>query len=385
MTLIEPSWDKAREAAADLAKLVRLSATEKVAINQSNNRVLAIDAKSLVDLPTYITSAMDGYVVAGNGPWDLIGEIKAGAPFQGKLQPGQALGIATGAVIPEGAFGILRWENATVNGNQIIGETSEEKDFRPAGEEAKLNEVLVEKGTTLTPAMVGLLAAAGFDEIEVAKRPTVGLLLLGDEIQLSGLPKNGFVRDSLGPQIPIWLEKLGCEVLQVEYISDKLDLTISAIEEASKKFDILVTTGGTAGGPRDFLHTAIAKLNGVIHVDKVAVRPGHPQLLATVNGKPLIGLPGNPQSAVVALLTLGAPLINTILGKPNLPLPVISSDDLFDAQPGFTRLVLGTLDKGHFKIGKYLGSAMLRSLAHSDGFAVCTNPPTTLRWLGLPL
>ena len=242
MTLIEPSWDKAREAAADLAKLVRLSATEKVAINQSNNRVLAIDAKSLVDLPTYITSAMDGYVVAGNGPWDLIGEIKAGAPFQGKLQPGQALGIATGAVIPEGAFGILRWENATVNGNQIIGETSEEKDFRPAGEEAKLNEVLVEKGTTLTPAMVGLLAAAGFDEIEVAKRPTVGLLLLGDEIQLSGLPKNGFVRDSLGPQIPIWLEKLGCEVLQVEYISDKLDLTISAIDEASKKFDILVTT-----------------------------------------------------------------------------------------------------------------------------------------------
>jgi len=88
---------------------------------------------------------MDGYAVAGNGPWNLIGEIKAGSPFQGKLEPGQALGIATGAVIPEGAFGILRWENATVNGNQISGETSEEKDFRPAGEEAKLNEVLIEK------------------------------------------------------------------------------------------------------------------------------------------------------------------------------------------------------------------------------------------------
>jgi len=233
--------------------------------------------------------------------------------------------------------------------------------------------------------MVGLLAASGYDEIEVAKRPTVGLLLLGDEIQLSGLPKDGLVRDSLGPQLPIWLENLGCQVLQVEYISDQLDLTISAIDKASKQFDILVTTGGTADGPRDFLHSAIAKLNGVIHVDKVAVRPGHPQLLATVNGKPLIGLPGNPQSAVVALLTLGAPLINTILGKPNLPLPVISSDDLFEAQSGFTRLVLGTLDKGHFKIGKYLGSAMLRSLAHADGFAVCTNPPTTLRWLGLPL
>lgn len=385
MTIIEPSWDKAREVAANLANIVRLGATEIVAIHESCNRVIAVDAKSLVELPTYRTSAMDGYVVAGSGPWKLIGEIKAGVPFQGKLASGQALGIATGAVIPDGAFGILRWENAKVNDNQISGETSKEKDFRPAGEEAKLNEILITKGSTLTPAMVGLLASAGYDEIEVAKRPTVGLLLLGDEIQLAGLPKDGFVRDSLGPQIPLWLEKLGCEILQVEYVSDKLDLTISAIDKASKRFDILVTTGGTADGPRDFLHTAIAKLEGVLHVDKVAVRPGHPQLLATVNSKPLIGLPGNPQSAVVALLTLGAPLINSILGKPNLPLPVISSDDLFDAQPGFTRLVLGTLDKGHFKMGKYLGSAMLRSLAHAEGFAVCTNPPTTLRWLGLPL
>jgi molybdopterin molybdotransferase len=385
MTIIEPSWDKAREVAADLANIVRLGATEIVAIHESCNRVIAVDAKALVELPTYRTSAMDGYVVAGSGPWKLIGEIKAGGPFQGKLASGQALGIATGAVIPDGAFGILRWENAKVNDNQISGETSKEKDFRPAGEEAKLNEILITKGSTLTPAMVGLLASAGYDEIEVAKRPTVGLLLLGDEIQLAGLPKDGFVRDSLGPQIPLWLEKLGCEILQVEYVSDKLDLTISAIDKASKRFDILVTTGGTADGPRDFLHTAIAKLEGVLHVDKVAVRPGHPQLLATVNSKPLIGLPGNPQSAVVALLTLGAPLINSILGKPNLPLPVISSDDLFDAQPGFTRLVLGTLDKGHFKMGKYLGSAMLRSLAHAEGFAVCTNPPTTLRWLGLPL
>ena len=127
MTLIEPSWDEARVAAANLANLVRLQATEIVPINQSSNRVLAIAAKSLVELPTYITSAMDGYAVAGNGPWNLIGEIKAGSPFQGRLEPGQALGIATGAVIPEGAFGILRWENATVNGNQISGETSEEK------------------------------------------------------------------------------------------------------------------------------------------------------------------------------------------------------------------------------------------------------------------
>ena len=382
MTLVEPSWDDARICAASLGKLI---AKEKIRVSDSSKRTLAIDAKSLVDLPTYETSAMDGYVVAGDGPWKLIGEIKAGQPFKGELKSGQALGIATGAVIPDGAFGVLRWENATVDGDQLMGETTKQKDFRPAGQEAKAGEVLIKKGTSLTPGMVGLLAASGYDEIEVFRKPRALLLLLGDEIQLSGLPKDGMVRDSLGPQIPIWLEKLGCEVIGIEYISDDLDLTIAAINKASREADLIVTTGGTADGPRDFLHTAISKLDGKIHVDKVAVRPGHPQLLGEINDVPLIGLPGNPQSAVVALMTLGAPLIQAMFGRSLSALPLISSDDQFDAQPGFTRLVLGRLDEGRFRMGDYLGSAMLRSLAHAEGFAVCTNPPSTLRWLGLPL
>ena len=381
MTLIEPSWDVARESAY---KQGRLGEVEIISIDNAVDRVLAEDARSLVQLPTYETSAMDGYVVAGDGPWEIVGEIKAGAPFQGKLMAGQALAIATGAVIPEGAFGVIRWEHATINGDQLIGETSERKDFRPAGEEAKLNDVLVSKGSKLTPAMVGLIAAAGYDQIEVFKKPTVALLLLGDEIQLSGIPSNGLVRDSLGPQIPGWIAKLGCEVALVEYVPDKLDLTIAAINEAAKKYDFVVTTGGTADGPRDYLKSAIEKLNGSIHVDKVAVRPGHPQVLAQVNGKPVIGLPGNPQSAVVALMTLGAPLIDAHFGRTLRELPTISTEDRFDAQPGFTRLVLGNFNMGNFKMGEYLGSAMLRSLAHADGFAVCTNPSTSLRWLGLP-
>ena len=382
MTLTEPSWDTAREAAY---KLGTLGGIEKLPISQIVDRYLAVDALALVQLPTYETSAMDGYVVSGSGPWKIIGEIKAGAPFKGILNSGEALGIATGAVIPTGAFGVIRWENATVNGDTLSGETSERKDFRPAGEEARLNVVLVEKGSKLTPAMVGLIAAAGYDEIEVFKKPRVALLLLGDEIQLTGIPSDGLVRDSLGPQLPGWIAKLGCEVVHVEYVPDDLDLTVEAIKKASNSFDVVITTGGTADGPRDFLKIAVSKLNGALIVDKVACRPGHPQVLAEVNGKPLIGLPGNPQSAVVALMTLGAPLIQAIFDKPLNALPEISTKDKFEAQPGFTRLVLGTLNNGEFNIGQFLGSAMLRSLAHADGFAVCTNPPTQLRWLGLPL
>jgi molybdopterin molybdotransferase len=382
MTLTEPSWDAAREAAYKLGTLGRI---EKLPISQLVDRYLAVDALALVQLPTYETSAMDGYVVSGAGPWKLIGEIKAGAPFKGILNSGEALGIATGAVIPAGAFGVIRWENANVNGEILSGETSERKDFRAAGEEARLNEVLVRKGSKLTPAMVGLIAAAGYDEIEVFKKPKVALLLLGDEIQLTGIPSDGLVRDSLGPQLPGWISKLGCDVIHLEYVPDDLNFTIDAINKASNNFDVVMTTGGTADGPRDFLKIAVAKLNGSLIVDKVACRPGHPQVLAEVNGKPLIGLPGNPQSAVVALMTLGAPLIQAIFDKPLSALPEISTKDKFEAQPGFTRLVLGTLNNGEFTVGEYLGSAMLRSLAHADGFAVCTNPPTQLRWLGLPL
>ena len=382
MTLVEPSWDQARIAAANLGRFL---GSELLPIKEATDRILAIDAKPLVELPTYETSAMDGYVVAGAGPWKLIGEIKAGAPFKGVLQSGQALGIATGAVIPDGAYGVLRWEVATVEGELVSGETSERKDFRPAGEEAKLEDILISRGSKLNPGRIGLLAASGYDKVEVSAKPKVALILFGDEIQLSGIPKDGFVRDSLGPQIPAWFEKLGCEVISVEYVSDNLEETISAIDKASKSADIVATTGGTADGPRDFLHAAIAALNGEIVVDKVACRPGHPQLLATVNKKPLIGLPGNPQSAVVALMTLGQPLINAMLGIEDKDLPEIKSENKFEAQPGFTRLVLGTLDNGNFEMGQYLGSAMLRSLAHAEGFAICTNPATSLRWLGLPL
>jgi len=385
MTLIEPSWDLAREFAAKFVSKIDI---ETVNIADATDRVLAVAATSLVALPTYQTSAMDGYAVAGFGPWKIVGEVKAGAPYQRTLQNGEAVGIATGAVIPDGTFGILRWEVATLVGDELSGETTAGKDFRPAGEEAKLGEVLISEGTLLSPGAVGLLAASGYDQVKVFRRPKVALLLLGDEIKRSGLPEQGLVRDSLGPQLPGWLKKLGCEVSAIEYISDQLDLTIDAISRASQSADLIVTTGGTADGPRDYLHEAIAKLtnlNGKIHVNKVAVRPGHPQILGEVNAKPLLGLPGNPQSAVVALMTLGQPLIDSFFGRPLRELPLISSDDQFDAPSGFTRLVLGNLDGCRFKMGKHLGSAMLRSLAHAEGFAVCTNPPTTLRWLGLPL
>ncbi len=383
--LIEGSWDDARAiAATTCAKLGNL----KLPVAQCVGRTLAFDARSLVDLPTYATSAMDGYAVAGSGPWQIVGEVKAGLPMKTALEPGQAVGIATGAVIPNNTFGVIRWEVAHVEGLQLSGELVKNQEVRPPAHECSAGDVIVQAGTVLNPAMIGLLAAAGFDEIDVVAQPRVALVLLGDEIQLSGIPSNGLVRDALGPQLPGWLTAMGAHIVSTQYISDELDLVVSALAQACATADIVITTGGTAQGPRDYLHGALDTIGAEILVDTVKVRPGHPMLLARKDATAILGLPGNPQSAVVALMSLGQPVIASALGQAQKKLSVVTTASELTAPEGFTRLIIGNLIEGQFHIAPYLGSAMLRGLAHSEGFAIVTKALTDagnqVRWLDLP-
>jgi len=139
----------------------------------------------------------------------------------------------TGAVIPVNTFAVIRWESARVNEQILEGEVVADQDIRPAAHECTTGDTLVNAGTVLTPAMIGLLAAAGLDTVQVVRKPKVALVLLGDEIQLTGIPSEGLVRDALGPQLPGWLEKLGCEIVSTHYISDELDLVVQALDNAT--------------------------------------------------------------------------------------------------------------------------------------------------------
>ena len=184
----EAHWEQARsEAYRSWKKLP----SEVVSIDACLDRTLAKDVIALVELPTYPTSAMDGYAVAGSGPWSIVGEVKAGAPMKGALKDKSAVKIATGAVIPENTFGIIRWEVATVEGDKLNGEVKQGQDIRPAGLESKQGEVLATAGTILNPGLIGLLAAAGHDHLDVIRKPRATIILLGDEIVLDGLPHDG--------------------------------------------------------------------------------------------------------------------------------------------------------------------------------------------------
>jgi len=380
----EAHWEQARSEAYGSWKKLPV---EKISIGACLDRTLAKDALALVELPTYPTSAMDGYAVAGKGPWKIVGEVKAGAPMKDALKDKTAVKIATGSVIPENTIGVIRWEVATVDGDELSGEVKQGQDIRPEGLESKQGDVLAAAGTILNPGLIGLLAAAGHDLLEVVRAPKATIILLGDEIVLDGLPHDGLVRDALGPQLPGWLQRLGVEVIETQYISDELNIVVDAIAKAAKNSDIIFTTGGTADGPRDHVHAAIAELKGELIIDRVKVRPGHPMLLAHINKVPLVGLPGNPQSAIAALLTLGQPVIDALMGRKEAELNQIVTGDDIDVPEGFTRLVLGNVVDGWFEMGEYLGSAMLRGLAHSTGFGVADKSMEEgemIAWLPLP-
>jgi molybdopterin molybdotransferase len=384
-TLLAPSWDDARVAAHACGESL---GAETLPLHRAHRRTLARDVRAATDLPPFLSSAMDGWAVRGAGPWTVVGSVLAGGVPVAELRDGQAAGIATGAPVPAGATAVVRREDGTLVGDELDADAVPGRHLRPAGEEAAQGSLLIAAGSVLGPAHLGLAAAAGADTLDVVRRPTARLLVLGDELLDHGAPVAHRVRDALGPQVPAWLERLGVDCRAVTRVPDTLDAHLAALD-AADDVDLIVTTGGTAAGPADHVHRALASRGGRLVVDSVAVRPGHPMLLATLpHRRWLLGLPGNPQAAVAALLTLGGPLVAALLGRPLPGLGSALCSEALSAPPHATRLVLAGLGPHGAEPTPHLGSGMLRGLAVADGYLVV--PPGgsaargPLRWLPLP-
>lgn len=372
------SWPEARRIARQAGR--RLGARVESLGEGVLGMALARGLAALTDLPSFDSSAMDGWAVAGPGPWRLTGQVLAGQRSGQRLRDGQAVRIATGAVMPPGATGVLRSEHGGVEG-RADGEWLRVRaphaapvpgqDVRPRGQECRSGEELLPAGTVVSPAVLGLAAAAGYDELTVTARPRVEVLVLGDELLDRGLPRDGRVRDALGPMLPSWLRALGAEVMAVRRLVDDADALRAAVTASTA--DLVVTTGGTAGGPVDHVHPVLAAIGAKLLIDGVAVRPGHPMLLAELpSGKGhLIGLPGNPLAAVSGVLTLAAPLLRTLAGHP-VPAPyaaALTAD--VTGHPVDTRLIPVVFDdESAARPVHFAGPAMLRGLAAADGMAV---------------
>ncbi|MEU7132800.1 molybdopterin molybdotransferase MoeA [Streptomyces sp. NPDC046261] len=347
------------------------------ALDEALGHTLAGRLTALTDLPSFDTSAMDGWAVAGPGPWRLPegddAGILAGCSEVVPLHDGEAVRIATGARVPPGATAVLRTEHGTVRPQGELYASrhlTQGQDIRPRGQECQSGDGLLAAGTFVTPAVLGLAAATGYDQLKVTPRPRAEVLVLGDELLREGLPHDGRIRDALGPMLGPWLRALGAEVAGIRRLGDDATALRAALEASDA--DLVLTTGGTAGGPVDHVHPTLRHLGAELLVDGVAVRPGHPMLLARLTpGRHLVGLPGNPLAAVAGLLTLAEPLLRSLSGRaaPE-PYRAVLGEDA-PGHPADTRLVpVAREDGGRVRPLRFHGPAMLRGLAAADALAV---------------
>lgn len=345
---------------------------EPAPLDQAVNRTVARDVVALCPVPHYASSAMDGWVVRGPAPWQLVDA--------GRLEPGQATTIATGGLIPEHADGVLRSEHGhrhSISGVAVLDRNAQaDKDephagehVRLAGEEVGAADLVITAGTVLNPAHIALAAVAGHDVLPVVRTPRVGLILTGDEVVEAGIPEPGRVRDSFGPQLPTLLTLLGAVAASRRRLPDNLDLLTSTIADTDA--DIIVTTGGTGGSSADHLHAALHRLKSDMLIDGVAMRPGAPSLLARLDdGRFVVGLPGNPLAAMIGILTLLQPLIAGLSGAPEPTLGSVVTAQSFEERPGLTRLLPYRLIGGAAAKTQWSGSGMMRGLSEADGILV---------------
>lgn len=367
-----PWWQarqKASEAACPLPAVTR-------PLSSAVGHALAAPLTALTDLPAFDTSAMDGWAVSGHGPWLVRdGGIMAGE-VPGPLSAGTAKRIATGAPVPAGASAVLRLEHGTV-ADGILHSSAPlppGHDIRPRGQECAAGTTLIEAGTTVTPALLGLAAAAGHDELRVHRQQTVQVLVTGSELALSGVPRDGRVRDALSPLLLPWLSACGAGLHGTRMVGDRAEALRAEILNSAA--DVIITTGSTSAGPTDVLHPVLREVGARLVVDSVAVRPGHPMLLAELpsppSGQPrwLVGLPGNPLAAIAGLVTLALPLLRRLGGHPCPPAHLLAIDTAIPGHPRNVRLVPATVEGGRAAVLPFDGPAMLRGVAVADVLVV---------------
>ncbi|WP_458107316.1 molybdopterin molybdotransferase MoeA [Arthrobacter sp. R3-55] len=382
------TWQEARQRAFECATPIPPG---PVPLRSALGRTLAADARAVQDMPHYASSAMDGWAVNGSGPWILS------EPGQ-RLAPHQASPIVTGGLIPPGAKAVLRSESGVIttddDGLPVLalggaakpGEPRNGQHIRKAAEEAAEGEVLLAAGTVLNPAHVALAALAGLDHLEVLGKPLVRFLLTGSEVVEQGIPQPGQVRDTFGPQLGAVVELLGGIAGDRLRVGDNYEEWIAALqdtepamdelaagpyEETEPPADVVITTGGTGRSGTDHFRRAVAELGGRLLIDGIAMRPGHPAVLAELpDGRFILGLPGNPLAAMMALLTVGAPLL-AALGHGQLPeVGEVPCGAMIEADPGRTRLTPFKLVYGLASPAQHAGPGMMRGLAGADGVMV---------------
>lgn len=308
-----------QEAQALVLARVQPLASEPVALEEAAGRVLAEQARAVVDLPPFRSSAMDGYAVRSAdtpGTLPVAFRIAAGLPAARPLQAGEAMAIATGGVVPEGADAVIPHEHVVEKDNSVEIPTTVASgaNVRGIGGDVAAGGLVVEAGVRLGPAQIGALAAAGVAEVLCALRPRATVLTTGTELRPPGSPLGpGEVYEANGVMLAAQLEAAGGLVSRLEPVADDNEAHRHALEQGLES-DVLITSGGVSVGPHDLVRRIEEEL-GVEEVFwRVAVRPGKPVSFGVRGTTLVFGLPGNPVSTLVGCELFVRPALLALQG-----------------------------------------------------------------------
>jgi len=305
-----------------LAQMTPLPGTEALPTAEARGRVLAADLVSPVDVPPADNSAMDGYALRHADLAALLPvtqRVPAGS-VPAPLPPGEAARIFTGAQVPPGANTVVMQEHAElVDGQLRVTQPAREgQHVRRRGEDVRAGAVVLPAGTRLDAVSLGLAATAGAAQLTVARRPRVALFSTGDELVMPGEPlPPGAIYNSNRFTLRALLEGLGCEVIDLGIVPDKLDATRAALRDAAARADLILTSGGVSVGEEDHLRPAV-QAEGRLDLWALAIKPGKPFAYGRVGDAHFIGLPGNPVSSLVTFLVLVRPALLKLQGATRL-------------------------------------------------------------------
>jgi molybdopterin molybdotransferase len=302
--------------------LVPLDA-ERVPLDQARGRVLAEDLAARLTQPPFDASAMDGYAVRAADVTELpatlklIGQARAGAGFKGRVGMGQAVRIFTGAPVPEGADTIVIQEDAEeAEGAVTVKQAEPGRHIRPRGQDFAESEALLRAGTRLGSRELMLAAAMNHAELPVRRKPKVAILATGDEVVPPGTELEP---DQIVSSVPYGLAALieaqGGEVMSLGIAKDDLE-SVATLARTGSAADILLTIGGASVGERDLVARALKPEGLELDFWKIAMRPGKPLLYGRMGTQRLLGLPGNPVSALVCAYVFLVPMLRRLLGLP---------------------------------------------------------------------
>ncbi len=283
--------------------------SEEVSLLSASGRVLARDVTSRVNVPGFARAMMDGFALVAEHthgatsynplPLNILGTSLPAVPFQGRVAPGGAVRIMTGAPLPEGADAVLPIENAQIDGQRVLvmGEVSPGKHVGQIGEDVRAGDVVERAGRVLRPQDIGMLSSLGFSHAPVVRRPRVRILITGNELLPMGTPPEGYrITDANGPMLAALVTRDGGEPITGPIVPDDRDAILAALREPA---DVVLVSGGSSVGQEDHVPTLLAE-HGELVVHGIAMRPSSPTGMGRLEGRLVFLLPGNPVSCMCA-------------------------------------------------------------------------------------